>query len=73
VPGKRYEYCNSSSCTYKFYFRITLLAKAISDGLSIVSTSVVDPEWFFSDPYPDSDPTFQLVSDSDPEHVSDLA
>jgi len=29
-------------------------------------TSVVDPKFFFSDPYPDTNPTFQEISDPDP-------
>ena len=34
-----------------------------------VSTSVVDPKLFFSDP--DSDPTFQEISDPDPDSDPD--
>jgi hypothetical protein len=34
---------------------------------SIPASSVVDPEWFFSDPIPDPDPTFQRVPDPIPD------
>ena len=33
---------------------------------SFEDVSVVDPKFFFSDPYPDPDPTFQKISDPDP-------
>ena len=33
--------------------------------------SVVDPERFFSDPYPDPDPTFRRVSDPIPDPYPD--
>ncbi len=40
-------------------------------GISIyvIKSSVVDPEWFISDPYPD--PTFQTVSDRNPDPTPD--
>ena len=34
-----------------------------------IEYSVVDPEWFFSDPDPYTNPTFQLVSDLYPDPV----
>ncbi len=44
-------------------------AKSIQIMCWTILSSVVDPEWFFPDPYP----TFQVVSDpySDPDPVSD--
>ncbi len=46
------------------FLQVFLLGNPVLDELL---SSVVDPEWFFSDPIPDPDPTFQRVSDPIPD------
>jgi hypothetical protein len=61
----RYHHTGRAYRYRSYGFAMSTTSQDIRHKSNFIASSVADPKLYFSDPYPNPDPNFQLVSDPD--------